>query len=57
MLPYFSDIANELIKEEGAEIALSKALALISGHTEKVQQRSLLCSMEGYITYIVRLPN
>jgi ATP-dependent RNA helicase DDX21 len=33
VLPYFSDIAAELIQEEGAQQALSKALALISGHT------------------------
>jgi ATP-dependent RNA helicase DDX21 len=35
---------------------LSKALAFISGNTKKISQRSILCAMDGYITYIVRCP-
>lgn len=53
ILPLFQDIASELIDEIGSVEALSRALALISGHTEKVKQRSLLCAMEGYVTYIL----
>ncbi len=45
-----------MIKEEGAVKALSKALAFISGNTKKISQRSILCSIEGYITYIVKCP-
>ena len=45
-----------MIKEEGAVVALSKALAFISGNTKKIYQRSILCSIEGYITYIVKCP-
>lgn len=45
-----------MIKEEGAEKALSKALAFISGNTKKISQRSILCSIEGYITYILKCP-
>lgn len=36
--------------------ALSKALAFISGNTKRISQRSLLCSMDGYITYLVKCP-
>lgn len=36
--------------------ALSKALAFISGNTKKISQRSLLCSIDGYITYLVKCP-
>ena len=53
---YFADIAEEMIKEEGAVKALSKALAFISGNTKKISQRSILCSIEGFITYIVKCP-
>ena len=35
---------------------MSKALAFISGNTKKISQRSILCSIEGYITYIVKCP-
>lgn len=42
--------------EEGATKALSKALAFISGNTKKISQRSILCSIEGYITYLVKCP-
>lgn len=42
--------------EEGATKALSKALAFISGNTKKISQRSLLCSIDGYITYLLRCP-
>lgn len=45
-----------MIKEEGAVQALSKALAFISGNTKKISQRSILCAIEGYITYIVKCP-
>ncbi len=45
-----------MIEEEGAVRALSKALAFISGNTKKISQRSLLCSIDGYITYLVKCP-
>lgn len=56
VLEFFNDIAEEMIKEEGAVKSLSKALAFISGNTKKISQRSILCSMEGYITYLVKCP-
>lgn len=56
VLEYFNDIAEEMIEEVGATRALSKALAFISGNTKKISQRSILCSIEGYITYRVNCP-
>ena len=45
-----------MIAEEGAVQALSTALAFISGNTKKISQRSILCSIEGYITYMIKTP-
>lgn len=42
-----------MIDELGAEEALARAIAFIAGVTEKIKGRSLLCSMEGYKTWIV----
>ena len=56
VLQFFNEIAEEMIEEEGAVKALSKALAFISGNTKKISQRSILCSIEGYITYLVKCP-
>lgn len=56
VLQYFNEIAEEMVAEEGPVKALSKALAFISGNTKKISQRSLLCSMEGYITYLIKCP-
>jgi hypothetical protein len=51
------DIAKEMIDEEGNPVkALSKALAYISGNTERISQRSLLNSADGFITYILKSP-
>ena len=51
------DIAKEMIDEEGDPAkALAKALAYISGNTERISQRSLLNSSDGYITYSMKSP-
>jgi len=47
----FKEISEELVRELGPEEALSRALAIITGTTEKFKQRSLLTSKEGFITY------
>lgn len=45
VLPFFTDIAREMIEEVGDPVkALAKALAYISGNTDKISQRSLLNS-------------
>jgi len=49
----FDDIVDELIDNLGAKESLCRALAIISGTNEKFKQRSLLCSIEGFITYFV----
>lgn len=51
VLELFEDVSNELVERFGAKEALKRAFAYISGTTEKVKQRSLLCSAEGFITY------
>jgi ATP-dependent RNA helicase DDX21 len=57
VLHHFMDIAKEMIDEEGNPVkALSKALAYISGNTERISQRSLLNSADGFITYILKSP-
>ena len=52
----FKEASDELIEEIGASDALSRAIAYISGYTQKMKQRSLLCSVDGYVTYIIRVP-
>lgn len=45
VLPFFLDIAKEMIDEVGDPVkALAKALAYVSGNTDKISQRSLLNS-------------
>lgn len=46
-------MTKELIDEVGAEEALSRAIAYISGYTGNLKQRSLLSSFENYITYMI----
>lgn len=53
VLPLFDAAADELIKDLGPKDSLARALAYISGHTEKLKQRSLLCAFEGWVTFIV----
>jgi superfamily II DNA/RNA helicase len=47
---YFEDTASDLIESEGAEKALAKALAALSGLTEAPAPRSALTYEEGLIT-------
>ncbi len=54
ILPLFEETADRLISEIGAEEALMRSLAYMSGFTEKLKQRSLLCSIEGFVTMIIR---
>lgn len=43
-----------MIEEVGPIESLSRALAYISGYTQEFKQRSLLCAIEGFITYTVK---
>ena len=49
----FDEISDELLESLGAKESLCRALAIISGTNEKFKQRSLLCSIEGFVTYFV----
>ena len=51
----FAETARELVEKFGSEDSLCRALAIISGHTKKIHQRSLLWAVEGYITVIMRV--
>jgi ATP-dependent RNA helicase DDX21 len=55
VLEPFAETAKDLIDKFGIEESLCRALAIISGHTTKIQQRSLLWAVEGYITVIMRV--
>lgn len=54
VLPFFESATRELSEELGADKALERALAYISGYTEKLKQRSLLCAFEGWVTFIIK---
>jgi len=52
ILPNFQETAELLEEKYGKEDALMRALAIISGYTKEIKQRSLLMSAEGYITVV-----
>lgn len=53
----FSQFGRKIIEEYGAEEAISRLLAYVSGHTEKLRSRSLLCGAEGFVTYVIKCPS
>lgn len=64
MIPHFHEHAESIIKELGkgkvrksvGVKVLAKALALITGYTQPLKKRSLLCSLEEFTTILVRAP-
>ena len=59
VLPYFEETAKQLIEKYTATGAISRALAIMSGYTKSLKQKSLLNSMEGMVTLKVSgdIPN
>ena len=55
VLTHFSENAKEILERYSPEEALSRAIAIISGYTQSVKQRSLICSVEGLITYLMEI--
>lgn len=53
VLPYFKNVAESIMKTHDPVDALQRALAIISGYSKDIQHRSLLGSMDGYITYVI----
>lgn len=51
----FVENSKKILSNLNPEIALAKALAYISGHTEKLKQRSILCAFEGYVTFMIKV--
>ena len=41
-----------MIEKMGAEEALQRALAFMCGQNEQLTQRSAICGMEGFVTYL-----
>jgi len=54
VLPFFEATAKKLIEANGGEKALAAALATLTGYTTPLKQRSLLASVDGYTTVLVR---
>ena len=57
MIKLFSNDAKRLIEEFGSENVVARLLAYVSGHTDKMKSRSLLCGAESYITYAIKFTN
>lgn len=53
MVDFFSNSAKSVIEEYGAENAVARLFAYVSGHSDKIKSRSLICGAEGFITYSV----
>lgn len=53
VLEFFKDSVKDILEHYSPEEALGRALAIMSGYTKKVKQRSLLSSTEGYVTYVL----
>lgn len=54
VLEFFTESANDILEHYTPEEALKRALAIMSGYTKKLKQRSMLSSSEGYVTYVVQ---
>ena len=54
VIPRFEAAAQELIDERGAVPALAAALARLTNQHEEIKERSLLMSLVGYTTVLVR---
>lgn len=55
VLNHFADTVREIMERYSPDEAIARAIAIISGYTKSVKQRSLLCAVEGYITYIMEV--
>lgn len=50
----FKPVAIEISAELDVSDALARALATISGYKDRINQRSMMGSFEGFITYVIR---
>lgn len=53
VLACFEESVDDILEHYSPKEALCRALAIISGYTKSMKQRSLLFSTEGFITYII----
>lgn len=54
VLPLFEDTAQKMIEEMGPVKALCASLAVIAGQTTPLQSRSMLSSLDGFRTFLLR---
>lgn len=54
VLPFFSEIVEDVFSRYEPLDALCRALAIISGYTQMFNTRSLLSSRENYITFMIK---
>jgi len=54
LIKLFEEPSKQLIETYGAENAIGRLLALVSGHTGKLKSRSILCGAEGFVTFIIK---
>ena len=54
VVDYFTETAKQIIEEKGGLNAMCRALAYISGHTEKISERSLITTENGLVTYLLK---
>jgi len=54
VLEPFKATAEDLVDQFGQREALQRALAIISGNTQPIKQRSLLWAHEGFVTVTVK---
>jgi ATP-dependent RNA helicase DDX21 len=50
----FTKPAKQMLDVHQPEDIVARLLAYVSGHTEKMKARSILCGAEGYITYSIK---
>lgn len=56
-MQFFDNTSEEILSKYSAKEALNRALALISGYTKVIKQRSLLTGTEGYVSFILEFQN
>lgn len=54
VLPYFEKAAQDLVSNGDSVEVLSRALAVLSGHTQPPQARSMLSACKGWVTVVFR---
>lgn len=54
VLSLFKDTSAEILEKYTPQEAICRAVAIMSGCTKKLKQRSLISSLDGFITYVLK---